>query len=304
MFIPLPSMYKQGWALEIIANLPTSAVGMVPHADISLLEVCFANKEAQHDFLSSPFTCKHFTVQPVPPTGTPSTYVPVKLMNVPVMASLIVKQQLCSFWSEYGEVIAIAPHMYKGLPLQSNRWDMVLKVKAGSPLAAPPFFDLLGFKVMASWPGSEKACPRCKATGHDSHTCPRRPATKKSKKRSSKPNPPPATPSSSKTTIATPVTADAADMDEDTPTSDPILFPFELTLEQARDLNNLTPEPWLTHCQTVRSNHPRTEPAIDRFLSLPIEDIVRVFSEAVTHLVSAPQPTDPGPVSALSSSDD
>src|SRR5437879_12649054 len=110
--------------------------------------------------------------------------------------------------------------MYKRLPLQSARWDMVLKVKTGSPLAAPPFFDLLGFKVMASWPGSEKACPHCKATGHDSHSCPRRPTTKKSKKRTpapTKPNPPPATPSSP--TIA--VTADTADTA--TPIPDPTI---------------------------------------------------------------------------------
>src|SRR5438128_818130 len=54
-FIPLPSTYKQGWALKIISNIPNSVVGIVPRADISLLEVCFANKEAQQDFLSSPF---------------------------------------------------------------------------------------------------------------------------------------------------------------------------------------------------------------------------------------------------------
>src|SRR5437016_13411840 len=108
--------------------------------------------------------------------------------------------------------------MYNGLTLHSNRWDMGIKVKAGSPLSATPFFDLLGFKVMASWPGSEKACPRCKTVGHDSHTCPRRPAPKKSKKRtpaSSKLPLTPATPSSSKI-------ADAADTaDKATPISDP-----------------------------------------------------------------------------------
>ena len=64
MFIPLPSTYKQGWALEIITQLPPSTISVVPHTDISLLEVCFANKEAQQDFLSSPFACKHFTAQP------------------------------------------------------------------------------------------------------------------------------------------------------------------------------------------------------------------------------------------------
>src|SRR5438128_555352 len=193
-FIPLPTGYKQGWALDIASNIPASAVGIVPRADVSLIEVCFAHQDGQQDFLSAPFKCKHFSAQPVPPAGTPSLYVPVKMMNIPILASLILEQQLRKHWSDYGEVVAIAPHMYKGLPLQSNRWDMVLKVKAGSPLAAPPFFDLLGFKVMASWPGSEKACPRCKATGHDSHTCPRRPATKKHKKRPPIPHPPPSIP--------------------------------------------------------------------------------------------------------------
>src|SRR5437879_1065962 len=142
--------------------------------------------------------------------------------------------------------------MFKGLPLQTNCWDMVLKVKAGSPLSATPFFDLLGFKVMASWPGSEKACPRCKAVGHDSHSCPRHPTPKKSKKRNSPSSQhtqhtTPATPTSS-STIATLATADTTDMDEDTPTSDPILFPFELTPKQAQKLNNLTAQQWIKHC--------------------------------------------------------
>src|SRR5438128_6451845 len=150
VFIPLPSAYKQGWAMDIVTQLPSSTVGMVPRADISLLEVCFANKEAQQDFLSSPFVCKHFTAHPVPPAGTPSTFVPIKLMNIPVLASLIVEQQLSNPWSKYGEVVTIDPHMFKGLPLQSNCWDMVLKVTAGSPLSANPLFEILRFKIMAS----------------------------------------------------------------------------------------------------------------------------------------------------------
>src|SRR5438128_8686394 len=163
---------------------------------------------------------------------------------------------------------------------------MVMKVKAGSPLSATPFFDLLGFKVMASWPGSEKACPRCKTVGHDSHSCPKHPAPKKSKKRTLSTTkcttPAPVTPSSS--TVA--VTADTADMA--TPISDPTddasmdtssdsTFPFELTNEQVQDLNKLTTDEWLQHCQNVRSNAPRTDPAVDSFLSLPIKEIIRIF---------------------------
>src|SRR5438128_3060888 len=94
VFIPLPSGYKQGWALDIATNIPSSAVGLVPRADVSLLEVCFANKEAQQLFLSLPFVCKHFSVQPVPPAGTPSLFVPIKLNNIPVLASLLVEQQI------------------------------------------------------------------------------------------------------------------------------------------------------------------------------------------------------------------
>src|SRR5438128_8373274 len=111
MFIPLPSAYKQGWAMDIITKLPSSTVGMVSHADISLLEVCFANKEVQQDFLSLPFVCKHFTVQPVPPAGTLSIFVPIKLTNIPVLASLVVEQQLCNLWSMHGKVVAITLHM-------------------------------------------------------------------------------------------------------------------------------------------------------------------------------------------------
>src|SRR5437879_8475410 len=132
---------------------------------------------------------------------------------------------------------------------------MVLKLSTGKSLSATSFFDLCGFKVMASWPGSEKACPRCKQAGHDSHTCPRRPATKASKKHTPAPTrqPAPATPSSP---IVTPVpaTADTADMEEDTPTSDPTNFPFQLTPEQAVQLNDLTADQWQSNSQNVRSN--------------------------------------------------
>src|SRR5437879_5453661 len=147
---------------------------------------------------------------------------------------------------------------------------------------------------MASWSGSDKACPRCKLVGHDSQSCPRRPATKASKKRttpSTRRTPP--TPSSS-IIKATPATADTAAMEEVTLTSDPILFPFQITPEQALQLNSLTDEQWLKHCQNVRSNHPRTEPEIESFLSLPMDKIVEVFRDAVRHLVaSSSPPTDP-----------
>src|SRR5438128_3005207 len=190
-FVLLPSGFKNSWIMDTLADLLNSTVGVVPRLDLSLLEVCFANVEVQQDFISSLFKSQHVDSHPLPPAGTLSRYVPIKLVNVPVLASLVVEQQLRSLWSTYGEIVELAPHMVKGLPLLTNRWDMVLKLPGdGKPLSATPLFDILGFKVLTSWPGSEKACPRCKQAGHDSQTCPRKPASKSRKRRSNRTNPP------------------------------------------------------------------------------------------------------------------
>ena len=150
-FVPLPSTYKQDWAGDIVSSLPLSALGFVPRADIYLLEVCFAAVEAQQDFIANPFVCKHFTAHPLPPTGTPPTFIPIKLVNIPVLSLVALEQAICSFWSSHGEVVALAPHKYKDTPFISNCWDLVLKLSGGKTLSATPFFDLCGFKVMASW---------------------------------------------------------------------------------------------------------------------------------------------------------
>src|SRR5437879_235628 len=119
---------------------------------------------------------------------------------------------------------------------------MVLKVKAGTPLSLTPFFDLLGFKVMASWPGSEKARPCCKTVGHDSHTCLHLPVAKKPKKHTPTSKPPTSTANSQKSPLPTSllsadlVTVDTADMDEDSLISDPNSLPFQLTPEQVQQL--------------------------------------------------------------------
>src|SRR5438128_2963316 len=237
-FLPLPSTYKQSWAADIVNALPLSASGFVPRADIFLLEVCFASKEAQQDFINTPFTCKHFMAHPVPPTGTPPTYIPIKMINVPVLA-LVVVEQLRSFWSQHGDVVAIAPHKYKGTPFLSNCWDLVLKLPAGKSLSATPFFDISGFKVMASWPGSDKACPRCKQVGHDSQSCPQHPASKTSKKRSSSSTKQPAsTLPSSSTAVVSPVTADAT-ADKDSPASDLSLPIDDSSMEISTDSDAL-----------------------------------------------------------------
>src|SRR5580765_1623803 len=291
---------------NIIKAILSSASGVVSRTDVSLFEVCFPTGEAQQDFLNSPFTTKHFTTQPLPPAGTASLFVPIKMINVPVLSKLVIDQQLRKHWGQFGDIISIGPHTVKGRPtLLTNRCDMVLKLpNNGSTLSAPPIFDLLDFKVMASWPNSDKACPRCKTVGHDSRGCPRCPTTKKptaSKARKTRSSAPPTTPpttidtaetaprgaspitQSSTSAVVTPAADLTSEIDMDT---DTVAFPFHLNPTQVAMLNAMTADQWVTHCQNVRATHPRTEPEIERFLSLPLEEIVRIFRDAVQYLAT------------------
>src|SRR5438128_11357759 len=81
---------------------------------------------------------------------------------------------------------------------------------------------------MASWPGSDKACPQCKLVGHDSRSCPKHPTPKQPKKRSSSSSKSPATSAVKTVTLClassfSPVTAPQITADKDTPISDPTL---------------------------------------------------------------------------------
>src|SRR5438128_1634394 len=306
-FLPLPSGFVEEWLDAIIDKLPASATGVVSRTDVSLFEVCFLTGEVQQDFINSPFTTKHFTTQPLPPAGTASLFVPIKMINVPVLSKLIIEQQLRKHWGQFGDIISISPHTVKGCPtLLTNHWDMVLKLpNNGSSLSAPPLFDFLDFKVMASWPNSDKACPRCKTVGHDSRGCPRRPNTKKpttSKSRKTRSSaPPPPTPPTTLATVETAPRSASPIMQSsssavDTPTADltseidmdtdTVAFPFQLNPTQVSMLNAMTADQWVKHCQNVRATHPRTEPEIEQFLSLPLEEIVRIFHDAVQYLAT------------------
>src|SRR5438128_4435441 len=267
-FVRLRINFIEKWMLDTLAALPNPVLGVVPVQDITLLEVCFANKEAQLDFLSTPFVSTHFTAQPLPPAGINPQYIPVKLVNVPILSTLVLDHQIRSLWSKHGEVVALAPHTVKGLPLTTNCWDMVIKLPSvGKSLSSTTYFDVLGFKVLASWPGSDKACPQCKEVGHDSCTCPRRPASNKRSTKKTSSAPPPPTPSSSlsaadtaprgASVITQATSSDAAVID--TPASDPII-PISMDMEIADEdmadtsssasTSTSTPTPTLTPLPT------------------------------------------------------
>src|SRR5438128_2431515 len=69
--------------------------------------------------------------------------------------------------------------------------------------------------------------------------------------------------------------------------TDPDSLPFALSPDQVSLLNNLSADEWVQHCKNIRANHPRTDVVINRFLSLLLEDIVRIFRAEVRQLASA-----------------
>src|SRR5207244_877097 len=88
---------------------------------------------------------------------------------------------------------------------------------------------------------------------------------------------------SSTSVVDTPAADLTSETNMDTDTID---FPFQLNPTQVAMLNRMSADDWVRHCEHVRANHPRTEPEIEKFLSLPLEEIVRIFRDAVHYLVT------------------
>src|SRR5437879_5795690 len=85
------------------------------------------------------------------------------------------RELLKNHWTQYGQVLDLAPHMFPGKPWLTKRWDVLLQLAEGQKkLSAPPVFVLDGFMdtLVCSWPGSNKACLRCKCAGHSTSSCP------------------------------------------------------------------------------------------------------------------------------------
>jgi hypothetical protein len=65
-----------------------------------------------------------------------------------------------------------------------------------------------------------------------------------------------------------------------------VQFPFTLSLEQAIQLLDYTPEEWERHAKDVRANHPCNSVEIDAFLGLPLATIIASFKAELLFLLS------------------
>ena len=99
----------------------------------------------------------------------------IKIANVPFGGEAEMKLLLKNHWTQYGKVLDLAPYKFPGKPWLTKRWDVLLQLADGQKkLTASPVFTLEGFmdSLVCSWPGSHKACIRCKLAGHSTSSCP------------------------------------------------------------------------------------------------------------------------------------
>ena len=99
----------------------------------------------------------------------------IKIANVPFGGEAEMKLLLKNHWTQYGKVLDLAPYKFPGKPWLTKRWDVLLQLADGQKkLTALPVFTLEGFmdSLVCSWPGSHKACIRCKLAGHSTSSCP------------------------------------------------------------------------------------------------------------------------------------
>jgi hypothetical protein len=120
------------------------------------LEVCFADEAQQQEFVfkDEPIVFHDSTYSPLPPAGILPRLIPCKLLNVPILSRAVLFQQIKAHWEKHGVAVReMGPHTLKGLPLLTNRWDLILEVPIGTKsISAPPLFTIAGFEnVMASW---------------------------------------------------------------------------------------------------------------------------------------------------------
>src|SRR5438128_9248848 len=99
----------------------------------------------------------------------------LKLANTPIFNREKVKTAITNTLAPHVKIIEAAPYTIKGTRILTSRWDLVVEPLSSNPLLkdVPVIFDILGERVLASWPGSSPTCSTC-LQEHSSQDCPKK----------------------------------------------------------------------------------------------------------------------------------
>src|SRR5438128_10759795 len=99
----------------------------------------------------------------------------LKLANTPIFNREKVKTAITNTLAPHVKIIEAAPYTIKGTRILTSRWDLAVEPLSSNPLLkdVPVIFDILGERVLASWPGSSPTCFTC-LQEHSSQDCPKK----------------------------------------------------------------------------------------------------------------------------------
>ena len=166
---------------EVADAMPSSVFGVVPRLDIvtpagagGVIEFA-CDERTVEDIKTTPFIVPNTqkTFFGILPRHKVDRIILVKMSNVPIMTEATLHHLLTLYWERFGTIIGLAPHKFRGKSWVTKRWDLLLLLPKDSKLEAPVTFKIRDDDpVICSWPGSKKACLKCKSAGHSSSNCP------------------------------------------------------------------------------------------------------------------------------------
>ena len=176
---------------KLMEALPEAAVGMKFRADTKFAQIFFDNEDDAEEFIEQQVLQVEGGEIPIlPPKGKLPTRVLIRMDNVPFCKKDTITKLLNDKLSEICLPIEIAPMTIKNSRLATSRWEAVVEAISRQNLrqSLTPIIEILGQKVLLSWPSSPATCLQCLTVGHLRKDCPRRKTNQKAETQKGKDN--------------------------------------------------------------------------------------------------------------------
>jgi ribosomal protein S11 len=151
-------------------------LGVKYRVDLAVVEFICDNEETRKKALETEFEVKgKCRFVGIAPRHLLQRTVLVKIANMDFGEEAHLKELLSAYWSQYGEVVDVAPHKFPGKSWLTQRWDILLTIpEQEKKLKAPVVFKLEGSErtLLATWSGAPKSCLKCLIAGHPTSKCP------------------------------------------------------------------------------------------------------------------------------------
>src|SRR5438128_4157499 len=140
--------------------MPSSVFGVVPRLDIvtpagagGVIEFA-CDERTVEDIKTTPFIVPNMqkTFYGILPQHKVDHIVLVRMSNIPIMTEKTLHLLLTTHWEQFGTIIGLAPHKFRGKSWVTKQWDLLLLLPKDSKLKAPVTFKIQDDNpVICSW---------------------------------------------------------------------------------------------------------------------------------------------------------